>query len=188
LKSLEAPLAGIVVIEPDVFGDERGFFLETWSRERYRTLGVDSEFVQDNLSLSTRGTLRGLHYQHPGGQGKLVQVLTGCIYDVAVDIRVDSPTFGQWFGLELNAEKHKQMYVPAGFAHGFCVLSDTALFSYKCTEYYRPATECGIRWDDPKVGIVWPLETKPILSEKDARFGRLSEIPKGSLPKIGDDA
>lgn len=176
----------MIVIEPAVFADERGFFLETWNRERYRALGVEGDFLQDNLSFSARGTLRGLHYQHPGGQGKLVQVLAGCVYDVAVDIRVGSPTFGRWFGLELSDDKHNQMYVPPGFAHGFCVLSDTALFSYKCTDYYSPTTERGIRWNDSDLGIEWPLEGEPVLSQKDARFGALSEIPKEALPKVGD--
>ena len=133
-----------------------------------------------------KGTLRGLHFQQPRGQGKLVYVLYGVVFDVAVDIRWDSPTFGQWTGIELSAERHNQLYIPPGFAHGFCVLTETALFSYKCTDYYNPPTEGGILWNDPDIGIRWPLEDDPILSKKDAAYGLLRDIPKGLLPRIGD--
>lgn len=171
-------------MEPKVFGDQRGFFLETWSQQRYHEAGMDACFIQDNVSFSTKGTLRGLHFQHPRAQGKLVQVLNGSVYDVAVDIRIDSATFGQWVGVELTGEKHNQLYIPPGFAHGFYVLSDTALFSYKCTEYYSPQTEGGILWDDPGIGIDWPQNGEPILSDKDAQFGPLSAFPKDRLPTL----
>ncbi len=186
MKIIETSLPGVLVFEPRVFADSRGYFLETFSRQRYLEAGLEKAFVQDNVSCSSRGTLRGLHYQHPQGQGKLVQVLTGAVYDVAVDIRPDSPAFGQWYGEELTAEKHNQMYIPSGFAHGFYVLSETALFSYKCTDYYNPATEGGIIWNDPNLGIKWPLRGDPILSEKDGRYDRLMDIPQDRLPRMGD--
>ncbi|MCP4453325.1 MAG: dTDP-4-dehydrorhamnose 3,5-epimerase [Planctomycetes bacterium] len=179
---IETNLPGVLVLEPRVFGDARGFFMETWSRQRYQDAGVRHDFVQDNVSSSTRGTLRGLHFQHPRGQGKLVQVYAGAVFDVAVDIRKDAPTFGQWFGTELNGEKRNQMYVPPGFAHGFCVLSDTAMFSYKCTDLYSPSTEGGIAWNDPSIGIDWPLDGEPILSDKDAAAGHLKDIALDRLP------
>jgi dTDP-4-dehydrorhamnose 3,5-epimerase len=175
-------LPGVMVLEPQVFGDRRGFFVETWSRQRYEAAGVTCDFVQDNLSFSTKGTLRGLHFQHPRGQGKLVQILSGAVFDVAVDIRPDSPTFGQWAGIELSAERHNQLYIPPGFAHGFYVMTETALFSYKCTDYYCPKTEGGILWSDPQIGIQWPLQGAPILSDKDRHYGHLRDIPKERLP------
>lgn len=184
----EAPLPGVIVLEPKVFGDQRGFFMETWSRERYCAAGIKEEFVQDNLSSSSQGTLRGLHYQHPQGQGKLVQALSGEIFDVVVDIRVNSPTFGQWFGTELNAEARRQMYIPPGFAHGFYVLSEIALFCYKCTDYYSPQTEGGILWNDPDIGIEWPLKEPPILSDRDQQHSSLSEVPEHILPRMEDYA
>lgn len=182
MKIIETTLPGVLVLEPRVFGDTRGFFMETWSRQRYRDAGIEHDFVQDNVSSSTKGTLRGLHFQHPKGQGKLVQVYSGAVFDVAVDIRKDSPTLGQWFGTELNGEKHNQMYVPPGFAHGFYVLSDLAMFSYKCTDLYSPTTEGSIAWNDPSVGINWPLDGEPILSDKDAGAGLLAQIPLERLP------
>jgi dTDP-4-dehydrorhamnose 3,5-epimerase len=183
---IATPLPGVMVLEPQIFGDARGFFVETWSRQRYEAAGVACDFVQDNLSFSTKGTLRGLHFQHPRGQGKLVQILSGAVFDVAVDIRCDSPTFGRWAGIELSAERHNQLYIPPGFAHGFYVLTETALFSYKCTEYYSPKTEGGILWSDPQVGIQWPLEGTPILSDKDRRYGCLRDIPGERLPRLAD--
>lgn len=174
----------VLIIEPKVFGDTRGFFMETWSRQRYAQAGLDVDFVQDNVSFSSRGVLRGLHYQHPQGQGKLVQVLRGEVLDVAVDIRWNSPTFGKSVSCLLSEENHRQFYVPVGFAHGFCVLSEVALFSYKCTDYYNPQTEGSLLWNDPDLHIDW-LVKEPILSPKDLASPRLKDIPKESLPVYG---
>ena len=164
----ETRLPGVLVIEPRVFGDARGSFCETYHAERYRQAGVDAAFVQDNLSRSARGTLRGLHFQAPPhAQAKLVSVLAGAVYDVAVDLRRGSPTFGQHVVVELSAENGRQMYVPVGFAHGFCVTSETALFAYKCSAFYAPDAEGSLRWDDPDLAIDWPVH-EPQLSDKDA--------------------
>lgn len=181
MKVEQTSIPGVVVIEPRVFGDARGFFKETWSAERYAEAGVPKTFVQDNISKSSRGVLRGLHLQHPHGQGKLVQALLGEVFDVAVDVRVGSPTFGQWVGVTLSAENHKQFYIPPGFAHGFCVTSETALFSYKCTDGYHPECELGVLWNDAAVGIEWPV-TDPSLSDKDKAYPALADIPKDVLP------
>jgi dTDP-4-dehydrorhamnose 3,5-epimerase len=175
------PLEGVVLIKPDVFGDARGFFLETWNRSRYAELGLDLDFVQDNLSFSRRGILRGLHFQNPEPQGKLVQALQGEVFDVAVDIRRGSPTFGRWHGVVLSEENHHQFYVPEGYAHGFCVLSETALFGYKCTGFYNPKTEHSLRWDDPDIAIEWPIG-EPILSAKDQAGRFLKDFPEDQLP------
>lgn len=174
-------LPGVLLFKPKVFGDARGFFLETWNRQRYAEAGLDKDFVQDNVSQSRQGILRGLHFQNPRPQGKLVQALKGEVYDVAVDIRVGSPTFGQWYGVTLSEENHWQLYVPENFAHGFCVLSETALFAYKCTGFYNPAAEFSLRWDDPEVGIEWPI-TNPQLSAKDQVGKLLKEFPAEALP------
>ena len=176
------PLPGVLLIAPKVFGDDRGFFVETWQAERYAEIGLPP-FVQDNLSRSARGVLRGLHFQEPEAQGKLVQVLEGEVFDVAVDIRRGSPTFGQWHGVTLSAQNKHQFYVPAGFAHGFMVTSEHALFAYKCTALYRPQFDHSLRWDDPAIGITWPGET-PALSGKDAAAPLLAEIPEAELPSI----
>ena len=186
MEVIETPLPGVLVFEPRVFRDPRGYFLETHNKKRYREAGLKVDFVQDNVSGSGQGALRGLHYQHPRGQGKLVEVLEGSVYDVAVDIRQDAPTFGQWYGITLTGESHNQMYIPPGFAHGFYVLSKTALFSYKCSDYYSPSTEGGILWNDPDLDIQWPLAGEPILSDKDARFGKLADIPVEKLPRMED--
>jgi len=173
-------LEGLLVIEPKVFGDARGFFLETWNQRRYRECGIAADFVQDNLSFSRRGTLRGLHFQKPTPQGKLVSALQGEVFDVVVDIRRSSSTFRRWQGVTLSEENRRQVFVPPGFAHGFVVLSDTALFHYKCTDFYSQKDEITIRWDDLDLGIRWPIE-KPILSEKDARALRLRDLPPERL-------
>lgn len=186
MKVEQTAIPGLVIIEPRVFGDARGFFKETWSAERYAEAGVAQTFVQDNLSKSSRGVLRGLHLQHPHGQGKLVQAVQGEVFDVAVDVRVGSPTFGRWVGVTLSADNHKQFYIPPGFAHGFCVLSDTALFSYKCTDGYHPECELGVLWNDPDVGIEWPV-TDPSLSDKDKAYPTLANIPKGALPMFSTE-
>ncbi|WP_017942180.1 MULTISPECIES: dTDP-4-dehydrorhamnose 3,5-epimerase [unclassified Thioalkalivibrio] len=157
----------VLLIEPAVFGDERGFFMETWQRRKFAEAGIDYDFVQDNHSRSVQGTLRGLHYQIRQPQGKLVRVTHGAVFDVAVDIRKSSPTFGRWVGEYLTAENKRMLWVPPGFAHGFCVTSDTAEFQYKCTDYYAPEHERSIRWDDPDLGIAWPLEHEPLVSAKD---------------------
>jgi dTDP-4-dehydrorhamnose 3,5-epimerase len=162
----QTSLPGVLLIKPKVFGDARGFFLETYSTRRYQEAGIETAFVQDNSSRSSKGVLRGLHYQLQHPQGKLVSVNRGEVFDVAVDIRVGSPTFGQWYGVVLNDSNHHQLYVPPGFAHGFVVMSDIVDFSYKCTDYYHPQDEQGIRWDDPAINIQWPIKT-PVLSEKD---------------------
>ena len=172
----ETDLAGVLVIEPRRFGDARGYFAEIYHADRYREAGVDAAFVQDNLSRSTRGTLRGLHAQAPPhAQAKLVQVLDGEVFDVAVDLRRDSPTFGQWHGEHLSAETGRQMYVPTGFAHGFCVVSASALFAYKCSDVYAPDTEIAVAWDDPDIGVAWPVAT-PLLSDKDRAAPRLAAL------------
>ena len=181
MKILETSLKGVLIIEPDVFTDQRGFFMETFHQEKYREHGIDVAFVQDNLSYSVRGTMRGLHYQHPHDQAKLIQVLTGRVFDVAVDIRSGSPTFGQWTGLELDSESRRQIFIPEGFAHGFCVLSERAVVTYKCTDFYAPNDEGGIIWSDPYVGIQWPI-TDPLLSEKDSKYPLLKDIPPDRLP------
>ena len=180
MKVIKTKLSGVVIIEPKVFGDARGFFLETWQQTRYSEAGLPEKFVQDNLSYSTKGVLRGLHYQKPGAQGKLVYVLHGEVFDVAVDIRVGSPTFGQWVGVTLSSENKRQFYVPEGFAHGFCVTSDIALFAYKCTDFYNQAAEGGVIWNDPDIGIQWPI-ANPILSPKDVQHDRLRDIKPEKL-------
>jgi dTDP-4-dehydrorhamnose 3,5-epimerase len=177
-------LSGLLIVEPDVFADTRGFFLETWSATRYEQAGIPGPFVQDNASFSVKGILRGLHFQHPRAQGKLVQVLSGEVVDVAVDIRAGSPTFRQWVSEVLSGTNHRQMYVPPGFAHGYCVTSETALFSYKCNDFYNPATEGGIIWNDPDLGIDWPVH-EPALSAKDADYPRLKDVPPDRLPPFG---
>lgn len=182
MKVDRTKLPGVMLIEPDVFGDDRGFFLEAWSARRYAELGVDETFVQDNLSKSSRGVLRGLHLQHPFGQGKLVQVIVGEVFDVAVDVRRGSATFGQWVGATLSGTNHRQIYIPPGFAHGFYVTSETAVFAYKCTEAYHRESELGVIWNDPDVGIEWPLQGDPSLSEKDAAFPKLADIDPAVLP------
>ena len=173
-------LAGLLTLEPKVFGDSRGFFLETWNRRRYAEAGVDADFVQDNISMSRRGILRGLHFQNPSPQGKLICVLQGEVFDVVVDIRRSSPTFGRSLHFSLTGENKRQLYIPPGFAHGFQVLTETALFHYKCTEYYVLADELTIRYDDPDIGIDWPMKD-PVLSEKDARAPRLRDVPSHRL-------
>lgn len=182
-RSLSIP--EVLLIEPKAFGDARGWFLETWQEKRYAEFGIPERFVQDNVSRSQKGVLRGLHYQHPHGQGKLVQVLVGKVYDVAVDIRQNSPTFGQWAGCKLTEENHHQLYIPSGFAHGFCVLSETAIFSYKCTDFYNSDCEAGILWNDPDIGIAWPIES-PELSEKDKQSAALKDVPVEKLPLYED--
>lgn len=168
MRVVATPLAGVVVVEPRVFGDARGFFCETYHADRYRAAGIDAAFVQDNVSRSRRGTLRGLHFQAPPhAQAKLVSVLDGAVFDVVVDLRAGSPTYGRWVGADLTAENMRQLYVPEGFAHGFVVTSESALFSYKCSGAYAPASEGSVRWDDPALAIDWPVAV-PILSEKDA--------------------
>ena len=183
MNVVETDLPGVLLIEPTVYRDSRGFFVETWSAARSATTGVATHFVQDNLSRSSRGVLRGLHLQNPNSQGKLVYVLEGNVFDVAVDVRHDSPNFGRWVGFRLSAENLRQVYVPEGFAHGFCVLSETALLVYKCTEIYNPDAEMTISWNDSEIGIEWPLND-PILSEKDKSAKMLREIPVERLPRV----
>ncbi|MCP4613402.1 MAG: dTDP-4-dehydrorhamnose 3,5-epimerase [Planctomycetes bacterium] len=180
----ETKLPGVLVLEPDVFSDDRGFFLETWRSTRYEKAGIKGPFVQDNISFSKKGVLRGLHFQYPQSQGKLIQVLSGEVVDVAVDIRKDSPTFGQWISKVLSDVNHRQVYIPSGFAHGYCVTSETAVFSYKCTDFYDPRSEGGIIWNDPDINIDWLIE-KPILSSKDTEYPRLKDIRPEKLPHMG---
>jgi dTDP-4-dehydrorhamnose 3,5-epimerase len=174
-------LPEIIIIEPDVLEDNRGYFLETYRRNVYEAQGMPFHFVQENLSYSRKGVLRGLHYQLGEPQGKLVWVSQGEIFDVAVDIRRGSPIFGRWVGVWLSSENHKQLYIPPGFAHGFCVKSESALVTYKCTRYYAPKEERGLRWDDPQLAIDWPL-TEPIISEKDKMLPVLEQSPEKDFP------
>ena len=179
MKVLETVLPGVLIIEPKVFGDARGFFLESYQAERYRQLGIQHTFVQDNHSRSARGVLRGLHFQRSRPQGKLVSVSRGSVYDVAVDINPASPTCGQFVAVELNDENHRQLWIPPGYAHGFCVLSDIADVQYKCTDYYIPEDEGGLLWNDPQVNIPWPIE-QPLLSAKDQRNPTLAQLLDGN--------
>lgn len=181
MKIVQTELPGCVVVEPAVFGDERGFFYETWNAQRYGELGLPDRFVQSNVSSSSRGVLRGLHYQWPRPQGKLVTVLEGEVFDVAVDIRRGSPTFGRWTGVMLSAANKRQFWIPEGFAHGFAVLSERALFSYLCTEVYVKEADAGIRWNDASVGVDWPIGD-PVLSAKDAVSPFLEDVPEDRLP------
>jgi dTDP-4-dehydrorhamnose 3,5-epimerase len=174
-RRLETRLDGLVLIEPDVFPDSRGFFLETFRQDGYKEMGIDAEFVQDNHSRSQRGSIRAFHFQLEPGQAKLVRAARGTIYDVAIDLRRDSPTYGRHEAFELSDENHRQIFVPIGFAHGFCVLSDVADVAYKVTSYYDPSTERGIAFDDPELGVEWPIDD-PIVSDRDRRNPRLSEI------------
>ena len=175
MRVVESRISGLKIIEPRVFGDNRGFFIETWQKERYLEYGMNLDFVQDNLSYSKKGVLRGLHLQDPCPQGKLVYVLQGAVFDVAVDVRPGSPTYGEWESVELSSENRRQFYVPPGMAHGFCVTSDTALFTYKVTDFYHPEHEMTILWNDPDIGIEWPVE-EPALSAKDASGLRLIDF------------
>ena len=173
-------IEGLYVIEPTVFKDERGYFVETYNQNDMKQAGLDIVFVQDNQSMSTRGVLRGLHFQKQFPQGKLVRVVRGKVFDVAVDLRSDSKTYGKWFGVELSAENMKQFYIPEGFAHGFLVLSDEAEFCYKCTDFYHPGDEGGLAWNDPEIGVEWPLEegVDLIISEKDQKWKGLKDTFK----------
>lgn len=173
-------IEGLYVIEPTVFKDERGYFVETYNQNDMKEAGLDMVFVQDNQSMSTRGVLRGLHFQKQFPQGKLVRAVRGKVFDVAVDLRSDSKTYGKWFGVELSAENMKQFYIPEGFAHGFLVLSDEAEFCYKCTDFYHPGDEGGLAWNDPEIGVEWPLEegVDLIISEKDQKWKGLKDTFK----------
>ena len=167
MNVIETSLPGVLLLEPKVFGDARGFFMESWNRQTFADQGLDIDFVQDNHSRSTRGVLRGLHYQLNDPQGKLVRVSSGAVFDVAVDLRRSSPCFGRWVGYELSAENKRMLWIPPGFGHGFLVLSESADFLYKTTTYYAPQWDRGIRWDDPAIGVQWPLQGAPTLSGKD---------------------
>jgi len=184
MKRIETALPGCVVIEPSVFADARGAFFETWNAERFAQCNLPARFLQSNVSTSSRGVLRGLHYQWPRPQGKLVSVLQGEVYDVAVDIRQGSATFGRWHGVLLSADNHCQFWIPEGFAHGFVVLSERALFHYLCTDVYVHEYDAGLAWNDPDIAIDWPVSA-PLLSPKDAAAPVLAEIPAARLPVYG---
>lgn len=180
MKVIETRLRGVLLVQPDVFTDARGAFFESWSHRRYRDAGILENFVQDNFSSSAKGVLRGLHFQHPNAQAKLVTAIRGEVYDVAVDVRAGSPTFGQWVGVTLSGLHRAQLYIPAGFAHGFQCVSEDAIVHYKCSRNYDPNSEHSLLWSDEIVGIDWPHA--PILSPKDADGMRLRDFPEGSLP------
>jgi len=185
MKVIETALEGVLIIEPQVFGDARGFFLETFSESRYAESSIPEQglrFVQDNHSRSNKGVLRGLHYQINQPQGKLVRVATGCVFDVAADVNPDSPTFGQWVGVALSSENHRQLWIPPGYAHGFCVLSEHADFEYKCTAMYDSSDEGGIVWNDVDLCIEWPVEN-PMVSKKDAFLPALKHVDRAYLPQ-----
>ena len=181
MKVHSTRLAGVLIIEPSIFSDKRGHFLEIYQAKRYSQHGITKPFVQDNISFSTKGVLRGLHYQLKYPQAKLVMVAEGAIYDVAVDIRRGSPTFGRWVGIRLTSHDRTQIYIPEGFAHGFCVIGDRATVIYKCTDYYYPEDERGIIWNDPCLAIRWPIDN-PVVSEKDASYPSLDKISEKDLP------
>ena len=195
IKVATCGIDGLFVIEPGVFHDSRGYFMETYNQNDFQEAGLTMVFVQDNQSMSVKGVLRGLHFQKQFPQGKLVRVLRGRVFDVAVDLRSSSKTHGKWFGLELSAENKKQFYIPEGFAHGFLVLSDEAEFAYKCTDFYHPGDEGGILWNDPEVGIDWPIEEgmELIISEKDQKWSGIKDtsfnftVPGGVSPVTGSE-
>ena len=180
MEIITTEFPGLVLIKPKIFGDARGYFYESWNKERYESAGITEGFVQDNVSFSSRGVLRGLHYQKPYTQGKLVSVLIGEVWDVVVDLRRSSPTFGKWQGFTLTGERKEQLYVPHGFAHGFCVLSETALFQYKCTDRYSPESERGIMWNDETLNIPWPVH-EPLISDKDKMHPRFIKLTNDLL-------
>lgn len=182
MKIEETKLPGVMIIEPKVFGDSRGYFYESFQAKRYAEHGITLPFVQDNASRSTKNVLRGLHHQKEHTQGKLIYVTSGAVFDVAVDIRVGSPTFGQWVGTVLDDTNHRQLYIPPGFAHGFCVLSNNSDFFYKCTDFYDPVSEITVQWNDPDIGIKWPV-TNPALSAKDAKGKLLKDFTQDELPQ-----
>jgi dTDP-4-dehydrorhamnose 3,5-epimerase len=188
VKAIATHLPGVLILEPKIFGDDRGFFMETYQRDRYAKHGIPRDLVQDNLSFSRRGVLRGLHLQWPHPQGKLVQVFNGEVFDVAVDVRLGSPGFGDWVGVRLSGENRRQLWVPAGFAHGFCVTSDEALFGYKCSDFYHPEAELSLRWDDADIGVDWPLDGEPDLSRKDLDATLLRDVPANRLPLYEDNS
>ncbi|MFO1495947.1 MAG: dTDP-4-dehydrorhamnose 3,5-epimerase [Lysobacterales bacterium] len=183
MKRIETSLPGVVILEPTVYGDARGWFFEAFQRERFAAAGLPVDFVQTNVSRSARGVLRGLHHQWPQPQGKLVSVLEGSVFDVAVDIRQGSATFGRWFGAELSVDNHRMMYIPPGFAHGFAVLSDYAVFSYQCTALYERSADRSIAWNDPDIAVAWPI-SDPLLSDKDRQARPLREQPAEALPTV----
>ena len=185
MKILPTTIDGPLIIEPDIYGDHRGYFMETYRYERLQLLGIETEFIQDNLSFSVKNTLRGLHYQINHPQAKLVQAITGEIYDVVVDIRKNSPTFGKWVGALLSEENKRQFYIPEGFAHGFYVMSESAHFVYKCSDYYNSQDEGGILWSDPDIGIEWPVK-EPIISDKDQHYPGLNNLPNDKLPIVNN--
>ena len=177
------PVKGLLIIEPQVHADSRGYFLETFQDRRYRDKGVPAAFVQDNLAFSHKDVLRGLHFQIRHPQAKLIQALSGEIFDVAVDIRPGSATFGRWHATRLSAKNRRQLYVPEGFAHGYCVTSETATVMYKCSDYYHPEDEGGLLWSDPQIGIDWPVRN-PVVSEKDAQLPHLDDLRPDQLPRL----
>jgi dTDP-4-dehydrorhamnose 3,5-epimerase len=183
MKVLSTTLDGVLLIQPRVFSDSRGYFMETWHHGKYRENGIDINFRQTNLSRSTAGVLRGLHYQWPQPQAKLVQVLQGAVFDVAVDIRPNSPNYLNWVGVELSAQNHHQLFIPEGFAHGFITLSDTAMLAYACSREYSPEADASIAWDDPEIAIDWPVS--PVsLSDKDSEASKISNVPRTKLPEF----
>jgi len=185
MKVIETALPGVLILEPKVFGDARGFFLETFHQQRYEAAGIPGnglEFVQDNHSRSRRGVLRGLHFQLQNSQGKLVSAGTGAVFDVAANVNPDSPTYGTWVGVEINEDNHRQLWIPPGYAHGFCVLSDMADFQYNCTALYDPASDAGVAWNDPDLDIQWPIDT-PLLSERDQALPELTAVQRDRLPR-----
>jgi dTDP-4-dehydrorhamnose 3,5-epimerase len=181
MNIIPTELPGVAIIEPKVFADVRGFFMETFNCDRYLAAGLPGDFAQDNISFSRKGVLRGMHFQNPHAQGKLVYVLSGEVFDVAVDVQRGSRTFGQWVGVTLSSENKRQLYVPPGYAHGFCVTSESAVFAYKCTDVYHPEAERTIRWNDPQIAIAWPAGD-PLVCDRDSRAPLLSELPAMYLP------
>lgn len=175
MKVTETALPGVLILQPEVYRDDRGYFIETFREANLAAVGIDYRFIQDNLSVSKQGALRGLHLQHPHGQAKLVYAVSGSVFDVCVDVRVGSPAFGKWFGQKLCAEEGTQLLIPPGFAHGFCALTETATFAYKCSEVYSPESQLTVAWNDPKIGIDWPVSS-PLLSAKDAEALPLFEL------------